>query len=57
MAVGVVTPAIPAVIWYKYANNERHKRSEEVRTRVRLPNVQTVDDSKCWKCELYIYIS
>ena len=57
MAVGVVTPAIPAAIWYKYANDQRHKRSEEVRTRVRLPNVQTVDDSKCWKWFFVIYIS
>lgn len=50
MAIGVVTPAIPTAIWWKYAINERNRRAEEVRTRVRLPNVQTVDDIMVEKC-------
>jgi len=48
--MGVATPAVPALLWWNYARNERHKRAEEVRTRVRLPNVQTVDDIMVEKC-------
>ena len=50
MALVVVTPAIPTAVWWKYAIDQRRKRAEEVRTRVRLPNVQTVDDIMVEKC-------
>jgi hypothetical protein len=50
-AIVAVTPVVPALIWWKYAKDERHKRAEEVRTRVRVPNVQTVDDIMVEKCK------
>lgn len=50
MSIGLVTPTVPTLIWWKYARDERGKRAEEVRTRVRLPSVQTVDDIMIEKC-------
>lgn len=50
MAIGVVTPTVPALVWWKYAHDQRQKRAQDVRTRVRVPNVQTVDDIMVEKC-------
>jgi hypothetical protein len=50
MSIGIVTPTIPTALWWKYAYDQRQKRAEEVRTRVRLPNIQTVDDLMVEKC-------
>lgn len=44
MAVGVIVPTIPVLVWWKWVSDDRYKRKEDVRTKVRVPNVQTVDD-------------
>jgi len=51
MAAIVVVPTLPVVIWYKIALNDRQDHSEQVRTKVRVPNVQTVDDLLVEKCQ------
>eukprot|EP00568_Trieres_chinensis_P004416 CAMPEP_0183305624 /NCGR_PEP_ID=MMETSP0160_2-20130417/10303_1 /TAXON_ID=2839 ORGANISM="Odontella Sinensis, Strain Grunow 1884" /NCGR_SAMPLE_ID=MMETSP0160_2 /ASSEMBLY_ACC=CAM_ASM_000250 /LENGTH=294 /DNA_ID=CAMNT_0025468853 /DNA_START=36 /DNA_END=917 /DNA_ORIENTATION=- len=49
-AVALAVPAVPVLAWWKSAVDDRHRRSEEVRTKVRVPNVQTVDDLVVEKC-------
>lgn len=44
LAGGLVVSAIPVAIWWKWAADDRHNVAEEVRTRVRVPGVQTTDD-------------
>lgn len=51
MTIGVVVPAVPTAIWWRWAYIERQKRAEEVRTKVRVPNIQTVDDIMVEKCK------
>ena len=50
MAAGVAIYSVPVFIWWKWASDERSKRAEEVRTKVRVPNVQTVDDLMIERC-------
>jgi len=51
MAAIVITPTIPILVWFKSARDDRHAHAEEVRTKVRVPNVQTVDDLLVEKCK------
>jgi hypothetical protein len=51
MAATVVVPSIPIGIWYYSAVQDRKAKAEEVRTRVRVPNIQTVDDLLIEKCQ------
>ena len=44
MAAGTAVSSIPVLVWWKWASNERQQRAEDVRTKVRVPNVQSVDD-------------
>lgn len=44
MAAMIVVPTVPVLIWWKYARDDRHRQEYEVRTKVRIPNVQTIDD-------------
>eukprot|EP00536_Pseudo-nitzschia_multiseries_P001664 jgi/Psemu1/181523/e_gw1.21.154.1 len=50
MGAGAVISSIPVFVWWKWAIEERHKRAEDVRTRVRVPNVQTIDDLMIERC-------
>ena len=50
MAAGTVVSCIPVGIWWKYALDARHKRAEDVRTKVRVPNVQSIDDLMIERC-------
>ncbi|KAL3901093.1 MAG: hypothetical protein SGARI_006126 [Bacillariaceae sp.] len=50
MAVGASVSAIPVLLWWKWAIDARTKKAEEVRTRVRVPNVQTIDDIMIERC-------
>eukprot|EP00934_Nitzschia_sp_Nitz4_P001561 Nitzschia sp. Nitz4//scaffold33_size148984//84051//85038//NITZ4_002933-RA/size148984-snap-gene-0.27-mRNA-1//-1//CDS//3329548442//1561//frame0 len=50
MAGGVAVSAVPVGIWWKWAIDQRHEREEDVRTRVRVPNVQTIDDLMIERC-------
>jgi hypothetical protein len=50
MGAGVAVSSVPILIWWKWAIDERHKKLEDVRTRVRLPNVQTIDDLMIERC-------
>ena len=50
MAAIVIVPTIPVLIWWKLAIDNRKKRAEQVRTIIRVPNVQTVDDLLVEKC-------
>ena len=44
MALGAIVPSVPVLVWWKYAVDNRRAKEEEVRTRVRVPNVQSVHD-------------
>ena len=50
MAGGVVVSSVPVVIWWQWAIKEREQRTEDVRTKVRVPNVQTIDDIMIERC-------
>lgn len=50
MGAGAVVSSIPVFVWWKWAIEQRHKRAEDVRTRVRVPNVQTIDDLMIERC-------
>lgn len=50
MAGGVVATSVPVVIWWNWSIGQRNKRDEEVRTRVRVPNVQSIDDLMIERC-------
>ena len=50
MGGGAIISSIPVFIWWKWAIDERQKKIEEVRTRVRVPNVQTIDDLMIERC-------
>jgi len=51
MAVAIVVPTVPVMAWWKWASDDRHQRLESVRTKVRVPNVQTVDDLLIETCK------
>ena len=51
MAVAIVVPTVPVMAWWKWASDDRHQRLESVRTKVRVPNVQTVDDLLIESCK------
>ena len=50
MGAGVAVSSVPVFIWWKWAVDERHKKEEDVRTRVRVPNVQNIDDLMIERC-------
>jgi len=50
MAAGVVVAAIPVSLWYKSAHDERVATIDDVRTRIRVPNLETSDDRLLEKC-------
>lgn len=50
VAAIIIVPTIPVLVWWKLARDDREKHAQEVRTKVRVPNVQTVDDLLVEKC-------
>jgi hypothetical protein len=50
MGAGLVVSSVPVFVWWKWAVNERHQREEDVETKVRVPNLQTVDDLMIERC-------
>jgi hypothetical protein len=50
MAAGAAVSSVPVVLWWRRAINEREQRAEDVRTKVRVPNVQTIDDIMIERC-------
>ena len=50
MAGGVAVTCVPVVLWWNWSIGQRHQRDEEVRTRVRVPNVQSIDDLMIERC-------
>lgn len=50
IAVGTAVSAVPVLVWWKLSTDQRNRREEEVRTRVRVPNVQTIDDMMIERC-------
>jgi hypothetical protein len=50
MAAGAAVASTPVLVWWKWATDERQVRAEDVRTRVRVPNVQTIDDIMIERC-------
>ena len=50
MTAGGVVSSVPVLFWWRWAFNERQKKIEDVRTRVRVPNVQDVDDLMIERC-------
>lgn len=51
MAAMVVVPSVPVLVWWKYARDDRQRQVHEVSTKVRVPNVQTIDDLMVEKCQ------
>jgi hypothetical protein len=51
MAAGVAVPAVPILVWWKSARDDRERQWKEVRTKIRVPNVQTIDDLMVEKCQ------
>jgi hypothetical protein len=51
MAAVVVLPSVPVLVWWKYARDDRLAHTKEVETKVRVPNVQTIDDMLVEKCQ------
>ena len=50
MGAGALVSSIPVLAWWKWSIGERKKSAEDVRTRVRVPNVQTIDDLMIERC-------
>mmetsp|Transcript_25933 Transcript_25933/g.29128 ORF Transcript_25933/g.29128 Transcript_25933/m.29128 type:complete len:326 (+) Transcript_25933:67-1044(+) len=50
MGAGAVVSSIPVFIWWKWATIDRQKKYDDVRTRVRIPSVQTIDDLMIERC-------
>ena len=50
VAAGAAVSSIPVLAWWKWSLGERQKRAEDVRTRVRVPNVQSIDDLMIERC-------
>lgn len=51
LGAALLVPSLPIGAWYYTATQDRHRNSEDVRTKVRIPNVQTVDDLMVEKCQ------
>jgi len=51
MTASLLVPAIPTAAWYYTAVKGRQERQEQVRTRVRVPNIQTIDELMIEKCK------
>lgn len=47
----VLVPSVPVLVWWKSARQLREERTRAVHTKVRVPNVQTVDDLMVEKCQ------
>jgi hypothetical protein len=50
MVAGGAVASVPVLAWWKMAYDGRQKKDEEVRTKVRVPNLQTVDDIMIERC-------
>jgi hypothetical protein len=50
MSAGIAVVSVPVLVWWKWSIDSRMKRQEDVRTRVRVPNVQTLDDIMVERC-------
>lgn len=44
-------PAIPILVWWKSAHDDRLTHAHSVETKIRVPNIQTVDDLLIEKCQ------
>jgi hypothetical protein len=51
MAAVVVVPSVPVLVWWKYARDDRLSHTRQVETKVRVPNLQTIDDLMVEKCQ------
>lgn len=51
MAAVVIVPTVPVLAWWQSAKSQRAEWEEQVRTKVRVPNVQTVDDLLVETCQ------
>lgn len=50
MATSAAVASVPVFVWWKMAHDERQRKIEEVRTKVRVPNVQTIEDIMIERC-------
>jgi hypothetical protein len=51
MASGIGVVSVPVAVWWYLTYHERQAKLEDVRTRVRVPNVQDTDDLLVEKCQ------
>ena len=47
----MVVPCDPILVWWKYARDDHLSHTKEVETKVRVPNVQTIDNLLVEKCQ------
>lgn len=50
VGLSVVAPSVPVLVWWKSAHDDRVAHLDSVAHKVRVPNVQTVDDLLLEKC-------
>jgi hypothetical protein len=46
----ILVPTVPVVIWWKMAHDDRALHQEQVRTKVRIPSVTTMDELMIERC-------
>lgn len=51
VTTSLIIPIIPISYWYYTAQSDRQKHQTSIRTKVRVPNVQTIDDLMIEKCQ------
>eukprot|EP00566_Odontella_aurita_P020017 CAMPEP_0113553022 /NCGR_PEP_ID=MMETSP0015_2-20120614/15382_1 /TAXON_ID=2838 /ORGANISM="Odontella" /LENGTH=291 /DNA_ID=CAMNT_0000454045 /DNA_START=121 /DNA_END=996 /DNA_ORIENTATION=- /assembly_acc=CAM_ASM_000160 len=51
MVASLAVPSVPVLFWWKSAVDDRAKRAEDVKTKIRIPSVQTIDDLMVEKCK------
>ena len=50
LGIGIVGPTVPILIWWNWSSKQRAKQIEASKSKVRVPNVQTVDDLLIERC-------
>ncbi|KAL3796648.1 hypothetical protein HJC23_009948 [Cyclotella cryptica] len=51
LSASALIPAVPILYWSHTAKREREERRHQVSTKLRIPNVQTIDDLLVEKCQ------
>ena len=49
-SIGIIGPSIPILIWWNWSTKQRQEKINESESKIRIPNVQTVDDLLVERC-------